>query len=278
MDLKILLPVDGSTFCQAATRVAFQLASALPGSKLTALNIVNVRPPSGNVISDLTGYVGFEPAVVSPEVYQAHQQVAQGLVDTLVARAKTEGIDAEGVVATGAITAELVAASNRSDVVVMGVRGESEDRFPGQGGAQASNAMPQITVPVLLVPREITHIRSFAVGYDDSPSAVRALQIVGKLARPLNVPVHLIHVGDPTRGQERLEKAAQQLGADIHTVQHLVQGQEVHRALVDTAVSAKADVLVLGFQGQSKLKDVVFGSAQAHLLNKDLHVALLIAH
>lgn len=278
MKLEILLPVDNSTFCQAATRIGYQLAAALPGSRLNVLNVVNVRPSSGNVLNDLPGYVGFEPAVVSNEVYKAKFDAARAMIDQVVEHARDQGIDAHGFVATGAVTDELVAAALNNDVVIMGLRGESEDRHPGQGGAQASNAMPRIDVPVLLVPREVTAIDSFAVGYDGSPSAERALEMVGKLAVPMGATVHLIHVGDAHAGQAKLEAAKAKLGEGVQTVFHLAQGTEIHKVLVETATAAGAHVLVLGFQGQSKLKDVVFGSAQTHLLNKDLRVALLIAH
>jgi len=278
--VKILVPIDSSTFSQAATRVAYQLAHGLPDTSLHALHIVNVRPASGNMIKDLTGYVGFEPAVVSEQTYEEHTTGAQSIVDLFVAHAATEGLTATAEVATGAVTSELVRASNSADLVVMGLRGESEDSFPGQGGAQAPNAIPQMATPVLLVPREVTRIKGFAVGYDGSASAVRALHIVSKLAPPLGVPVHLIHVGDAVEGEGLLQQAKAGLPADTVTVFHLIQagGEGVHKALVDTTEASDADVLVLGFAGQSKIKDVVFGSAQAHLLHKDLHIALLIAH
>ncbi len=276
--MKVLVPIDSSTFSQAATRVAFQLAGSRPNTTLHGVHIVNVRPPSGNVLADLSGYVGFEPAVVSEEVYKAHREVARSMVDGFVSRAATEGVQATGQVLTGPVTGELVRASNHADLVVMGMAGESEDKFPGQGGAQASNALPQLECPVLLVPREITRLRSLAVGYDGSASAARALRAVARLAGPMDLPVHLMHVGNSEEGQRLLQEARNTLGTAIDTHFHLLSDeQSVHQALVEAAAEAKADCLVLGFKGQSTLKDVVFGSAQTHLIGaNNPHVALLI--
>jgi nucleotide-binding universal stress UspA family protein len=278
--VKVLVPIDSSTFSQAATRVAFQIAGSRPNTSLHGIHIVNVRPPSGNVLADLSGYVGFEPAVVSEEVYKAHRDAARALVDGFVSRAATEGVQASGQVVTGPVTGELVKASNHADLVVMGMAGESEDKFPGQGGAQACNALPQFECPVLLVPREVTRLHSLSVGYDGSASAARALRAVARLAGPMDIPVHLMHVGNSEEGQRLLQEAAATLGPTVETHFHLLSDhQSVHQALVEAAAAARSDCLVLGFKGRSTLKDVVFGSAQTHLIGvNNPHVALLVVH
>ncbi|MCA9490541.1 MAG: universal stress protein [Myxococcales bacterium] len=277
--MRFLVPVDGSTDCRAATHVAYQLAGALPDIELVALHVVNVRPPSGSILQDASGYMGFEPAVVSPEIYEAREVAGKALVDGFVALAKANGLKASGMVVPGAVTEELVKAANTCDLVIMGLRGESNDRFPGQGGAQTANAIPQIAVPALLVPRSITRIRAMAVGYDASPAAQRSLKSVAAL-KPLGVPVHLIYVGgEGSEPSSILAEAEAFLGDDVETVRHHVpMDQNVHHTLVKTTEGSNADMLVLGFSGKSTLKDAVFGSAREHLLTQDLGVALLIAH
>lgn len=277
--MRFLVPLDGSTDCRAAVYVAHQLAGAVPDTELVGLHIVNVRPPSGNLLKDATGYVGFEPAIVKPEIYDAHKKAGQAHLDTFVNEGIKLGLDVEGSLQTGAVTEEIVKASNNVDLVIMGLRGESDDRFPGQGGAQTANAIPQFSVPALLVPREITRIRSIAVGYDGSPAAQRALKSVRALAGPLEVPVHLIHVGGEREDAASTLDEAADLLDDVEVVRHHVPlGDNVHQTLVETTRSANADLLVLGFRGKSTLKDVVFGSAREHLLAQDLRIALLVAH
>ncbi len=277
--MRFLVPLDGSTDCRAATHVAFQLAAALPDIELVALHVVNVRPPSGNLLKDASGYVGFEPAIVSDEVYEAHRKAGQALIDGFVNQARAQGLKASGSIVEGAVSACIVEASHTADLVIMGLRGESDDRFPGQGGAQTANAIPQMNVPALLVPREITRIRAIAVGYDRSPAARRALKSVRALA-PLEVPVHLIHVGgEAAEVEEAFAEAEAALTGGEPLVRHHVPADgDVHQVLVATTREVGADLLVLGFRGKSTLKDVVFGSAREHLLAQDLRIALLIGH
>jgi nucleotide-binding universal stress UspA family protein len=278
--MRVLVPIDGSTDCQAAHHVAFQLAEALPDAVLHALHIVNVREASGNLLEDAAGYVGFEPAIANAAVVEAHHQAGRALLDAFTNRAITLGVNATSELATGAVTETLVKAANTADVVVMGLRGESHDRFPGQGGAQTANAVPQLDIPVLLVPRQVTRIRSIAVGYDGSAAAQRALRSVRALAGPLGTPVHLLHVGgDADEARDRFTEAEAALDDDVPVVRHHVPLEgSVHQTLVETTREAQADLLVLGFRGRSTLKDVVFGSARAHLLASDLPVAILVAH
>jgi nucleotide-binding universal stress UspA family protein len=275
--VRILVPLDGSTYCQAATSVALQLGKAIDGSVLEGLHVVNVRTASGNLLADLTGYVGFEPAIVADDVYGAHTAAADAMVKAFVARAATLGVMATPRVETGAVAARIVEASLHADLVVMGQRGESDDRFPGQGGAQANNALPLLNAPALLVPRAVTRVRAFAVGYDGSASAAHGLKLVKRLAIPLQVPVHLVYVGTAAAGVPLLEQAATELTDACIVEKHFVTGSPVHQALARTAAEVGADVLVLGFTGKSKLRDVVFGSARDHLLGS-ARVGLLLAH
>lgn len=277
--MRFLVPLDGSTDCRAAAYVAHQLAAGLPDVELVGLHVVNVRPPSGSFLKDAPGYVGFEPAIVTPEVHEARVKTGQALVDGFVNGALADGLTATGRLVEGAVTEQIVAASNDVDLVVMGLRGESDDRFPGQGGAQTANAIPQFSVPALLVPRKVTRIQSVAVGYDGSPAAHRALNSVRALA-PLGIPVHLIHVGgEAAVAAERFAEAEASLGEGVETVRHHVpMNENVHQTLVATTKAAHADLLVLGFRGKSTLKDVVFGSAREHILSQDHGFALLVAH
>lgn len=274
--MRILVPLDSSTWSQAAQRVALQLAAARPGVHLHAMHVVNVRTASGNIISDIPGYAGFEPAIVSPQAYEAHESAAQAMVDQFVKRALAEGASVDGSVAHGAVTAEIVKAADSAGLVVMGMKGESEDRYPGQGGAQASNALPLLDTPTLLVPRTVTRIQSIAVGYDGSAGARHALRSASALAE-LGFPLHLIHVG-AVGDEDPLIEAEGFLSADLQerTHRHYVTGDSVHEALQDAAAEANANVLALGFRGADPLKNALFGSSREYLLGASATVALLI--
>lgn len=276
--MRILVPIDSSTSCLAAQNVAFQLGGAIPGAELHAIHVVNVRTASGNLINDLSGYAGFEPVIVAADVYEASLKAAQALVDQFVNRALAEGLRAAGQVVQGPVTRCLVEASHHADLVVMGLRGVSDDRYPGQGGAQTREALPQMGVPVLLVPRTVSRINGFAVGYDGSPSSSHALRAAVALGA-LQVPMQLIYIGDTVPSPDPLDAAAAAIPAtftaDVH--KHYHTKASVHEGLVEAAAEANANLLCLGFKGDHPLRNALFGSAREHLVDHDTPLALLIA-
>ena len=275
--MRILVPIDSSTSSQAAQRVAFQLGGSIPGAELHAIHVVNVRTPSGNLLNDISGYAGFEPLIVNAEVYEASVNAAQAMVDQFVHRAVSEGLTATGSVVQGPVARCLVEASHHVDLVVMGLRGESDDRYPGQGGAQTRQALPQISVPVLLVPRSVTRIRGMAVGYDGSPSAAHALRAAVALAE-LRVPLQLIYIGDAVPDPDPLDVAVGVLPASFagRVHKHYRKVESVHQGLVEAASDANANLLCLGFKGDRSMRNVLFGSAREHLVDHDTPLALLI--
>jgi nucleotide-binding universal stress UspA family protein len=109
---KIIVAVDGSSFGDLALSQAIELASKF-GAKLVAINVV-------------------EPAFLPPEPYGLAEQVdrarredAEKLLADVVARAKTAGVTATGVLLSGS-AAELVAQQadvEEADVIVVGSHG-----------------------------------------------------------------------------------------------------------------------------------------------------------
>ena len=254
--MRILVALDGSSYGASVTRVAIQIANAHAGSQLIALNIVNVRVASGNLLADLPGRLGFEPAIVSATIEADHVQRAEAIVGAFAREAEAHGLAVERVVRAGAIPQVLQEASADVDLVVMGVRGQTEDTFPGQGGRLLSN-LPVASAPVLLVPRDVERVDSVLLGYDGSTAARHTARAVRSIAVALSVPIHGVFVSADGSGGEILDGLDQQLG--VPAVRHVASGAP-HAAIVAEAERAGVKLLALGFSGRSKLKDFLFGT------------------
>lgn len=273
---RILVGLDGSSCSIAAAEVALQLAKASTETRLIGLHVVNVVAPSGSILKDVPGRLGFEPAVVSPELNQAHEDDGRAALDAFRGRADALGVHVECVLEHGAVEDVIAHHAKHADLLVTGLRGETEDRFPGQGGAHVSRLLQEVTVPMLIVPAGKGAIRTVAIGYDGSAGAAHALSAVRNFLSDLVTGVHAIYVHEEGGDSKVLEDVIEHMeGCNVQT--HAVSGEPVHQALADAAHAAGADVLAVGFRGRNRMRDFLFGSATEYIvLNTELIV--LVAH
>lgn len=252
--MHILVALDGSSHADAVTAVAIQLAKAHQPCTVTALHIVNVRMASGNLLADLPGHLGFEPAIVSAEVESEHLANAKAIVGAFKKAADVEGVEVIEEVRAGAVPAILAEMAADADLLVMGFRGETEDRYPGQGGRLAAN-LPMDNTPIMLVPKGLRGIHKVVVGYDGSTGAIHAVRTTRSVLMQLSPELHGVYVGED--GTAVLDELQQRVGHPVE--RHVVTGNP-HEVLLRLAKTLPADVVVLGFSGHSKLKDFVFGT------------------
>lgn len=276
MSLQILLCTDGSTFSRAATKVALQLAAGVEDAHLTALHVVNVVAPSGNILKDAPGRLGFEPAVVAPAVEASHTRHGEDVLAAVARDAELAGVEIQTINAHGAVAEQVAHHARHVGLVIMGLRGSTEDQFPGQGGGHLEPILSRLSVPVLFVGRDMDKVDGVALGYDGSDGAAHALKAVSRLCGPLKLPVHAIYVSPDGSGGQVLDEIDQHY-PDLDLHKHVVADSEPHTAIARTAVSVGADVVALGFRGRSPMKDFLYGSAVTYILmNTELMV--LVAH
>lgn len=276
MSSRILLCIDGSSYAQAATGVALQLAGAEPGAQVIALHVVNVRRPSGNVVKDLAGHLGFEPAVVSQEVHAEHKRQGQDLLAEFSREAELAGVDAKCVCDHGAVSERIAHHARHVDLVIMGLRGTTEEAYKGQGGTNLDAVLRRLLVPVLFVGKGHHKITGFVLGYDGSDGAAKALKATALLARPLKAPVHTLFVSSTGEGGEVL-KECDEFFPELDLHPQVLRDDDPHAALARSAKELGANVLSVGFRGRSPLKNFLYGTTAEYILMRtDLMV--LVAH
>ena len=273
MSLRILVCVDGSSYSDAAVKVALHLQEAIGGS-LTALHVVNVTTKAtGGVIQNLTSRIGFEPAIVSEEVERRHLDHGEVWLSEVRKLAADRGQTVETEMRQGAVRAVIADEAKHADLVVIGIRRRTEESNAGQGGSNLDALFHKVTVPLLLVPVSVSSIDAVAIGYDGSVAAAHALSVLRQLVTAgLDVPVHALHVGG---GAQVLAEVQEQLPT-VHT--HVVRRDgQVHDVLVREAEALGASMLAVGFVGDNRLKDFLYGSVTERLVAGS-RLALLVAH
>ncbi len=277
MSFRMLLLVDGSPWSRSARSLALNLLEHLDDAELTALHVVNVVPPSGNIIKDLPGHLGFEPAIVSQEIGEEHDEVGRQLLGEIKVQAQQRGLEVTTVLEHGAVIERAVHWAEKFDLVLLGLRGQTEARFKGQGGASSHNIVASTSRPTILTPAGVDTVTGIAVGYDGSAAAKHALSAIRPFVDHLKWPVHAIHVSQDGTGSEVLAEVAEQLPEDTVLFTHSVTGDSVHQALAKAADAHGANMLALGFRGKSPMKDFLFGSASEYIVS-NTQLVVLVSH
>lgn len=276
MGLTILLPLDKSRCAQAAQKVALQLAAARPGSQVVALHVVNLKPGSGNFLEDLPGRLGFEPAVVPGEIARDARKEGQALLDAAIAAGREAGVAVEGTLEVGPVARTILRHSRLADLVIMGLRGETEERFAGQGGEMIAWLPARLSTPFMMLPQGVERLERVAIGYDGSLSAQHALRAARTVLNGTDMPVDALYVSRDGSGGEVLDEVVEALPERTVT-KHVVKGADPHTALVQEAGKLGVSVLALGFRGKNKLKDFLFGTTTERIAIQG-SLGVLVAH
>jgi nucleotide-binding universal stress UspA family protein len=142
----ILLATDGSPSAQTATSTAIELA-AETGWRLKVLSVWSVR----------TLLLGPFPPDLWKQIEDAERDHAQNVLAETIEKAKTQGIDAEGVVGHGDAARAICEAARDARLVVMGAHGwGSVKRLVF--GSVSSSVLHHAPCPVLVVRDDVADL------------------------------------------------------------------------------------------------------------------------
>jgi nucleotide-binding universal stress UspA family protein len=274
MELKdILVHLDAGPRSAVRLDIAAGLA-ARDGAHLTGLYVIDVPPP------DM--FYGFPSAFLD---LQRAEDIVDHLRETAVtegaaveaafrARLARDGLEGEWRLAEG-VAGEVVALHGRyADLVVLG---QPEPRpVPGARGLNLpAGALMACGRPLLMVPfagHFPTLAQQVLVGWNASAEAARAVNDALPLLRHARkVTVLAVNPGRGIRGEGALPAA----DIALHLARHGIAAEAAHTiakdipeadALLSYAADIGADLLVAGFYGHSRMREMVFGGVTRSLL------------
>ncbi|MBA4208961.1 MAG: universal stress protein UspA [Parvibaculum sp.] len=172
---------------------------------------------------------------------------------------------------------EVVAKHSRlSDLIVFG-----ESTTGIAGGTALEAAMMTADRPVLIAPKKAMSPvgGSVCIGWDDSPEAASAVHAaIPFLERAKKVTILCIGGKelDPGPGSTLADfLALHGVVADVHIVD--AAGRAAGEVLLEQAEKSKADLLVMGGYGHSRLVEFLFGGATQHV-RSHATIPVLMAH
>lgn len=268
----ILVALDGSLHGQAAAEQAILLAKQL-GARLTGVHVLDIGMLRSSTLHDFGGVLGLEPQLhlrTQLETYLC--SVGDTLTAAFQQRCAEEGVQAHGFMKVANVVETLLELAHRHDLLVVGRHGSAWDLEPSSHtvGVTVQQLIRQSAVPILVSGSSAMPLRRVVVGFDGSPGAWRGLKQVARLAQRLHLHVVLAHVQSDERseGSEALRAAQSYLAPlGVEATAHAVVGESLYQ-LLSQVEQEEADLLVVGYEGYSRWRELLLGHTPVALLEK----------
>ncbi len=275
----ILLGTDGSPAADVAAEHAVGLAKRL-GSRLTAIYVTDVRILEGPLLSDLSGALGAQPySALLPQIEQIQREKAEAILNSISSRCSAQGVGCETVHATGGLVRTMLQYEAAADLVVLGQRGEHAPWSEGMLGSSVERVVRASFKPCLVTADQFRRIDSLLLAYDGSAESNKALRAGIELASALNLAVTLITVCADDKEQlsfKTLEQARQQAADRKLTVRAELKRGNPEAEILKLAEAVRADLIVMGAYGHTRIRELVLGSTTSHVLRKATVPVLLV--
>ena len=280
----ILACIDGSIYRESVTDYASWAAQKL-GAPLKLLHNIEHRetPP----LMDLSGSIGLGSReelleeLTSMEERRSKILLEQGklMLQSAHQRAIAMGSSApETLQRHGSLEETLMEMEEEIRVLVVGVRGEEHEHQEKQLGAHLESLIRTMHRPVLVVNRPFEQPpQRIMIAYDGNEASRKALDMVSLSPLYRGLTCHIVHVSNSADiPSAQLEEAAATLqGAGLEVVSTGLQGN-VQPQLEQYCRENNIELIVMGAFGQSRIRELLFGSVtQRLLINSKIPLLLL---
>ena len=274
---RILVPLDGSEYAEAATAKAVRMAERT-GAEVRGLAIID-EPGIMRPEPEPVGAAGFLEHKQATKMQQAGEKAA-ALAAGFLDACRDSGVKASAIERRGDPVPTIIRESHEVDVLVMGQ--ESCFRFMTQSGPchtmrEVLRASPR---PTVVVPKDLVAAQGVWFATDGSNGAARALhmyQMLGLMGKR-KVRVLAIHKTE-NEAKRRCEEAGGFLEAHGHRVvlSAIVTDHHPWEELLSLMKEAPPEIMIMGAYGTSGLKEFFFGSVSRSLIER-APVPLFVFH
>lgn len=265
---KILVPTDASEAAEVGVRYALSLAKQ-HGATLHALHVIDIKLLEGPFLRDISASLGTAPYVnYQSNIAKILEERGQAALQYFQRQSEENNVRSEQTLVTGNIVRCIVDMTELMDMVVMGRAGEHVEWLEGLIGSTTEGVVRRAHCPVLVTGRESAALERVLVAYDGSSHAKKALQLATEIAEAWDVLFKVVSVTDDSEGDEELLEAARSyVEAHELKVEFISKTGDPSEVLVDYADEVKADLIVMGAYGHTKVREWVVGSTTAYTIN-----------
>lgn len=240
--------------------------------------------PAGSYAIDLAAAHGgpLTALIYEIDVHRPEEERVEETVAAITRSAQAKGVNLQTVTDRNfafSVGETLADHARMHDITVIESQGALQ--FPRQHLVES--VLFDAGRPLILAPPQARFAASrIALGWDASASAVRAMQA----AMPLMMRADEVMVVSITDDKDfRPEQSGVELCRHLARKGIRARFDAVRResrgagtALMDTALSAQADMLVMGAHAHSRLRQVLFGSATRSVFEGEPLLPVLMAH
>jgi nucleotide-binding universal stress UspA family protein/uncharacterized membrane protein YfcA len=261
---KLLLVTDGSEFSSGATREAIRLARRC-NSRLEVLCVILSNP---------------EYEALAQPLLEKEKQEALAHLDAIRADARGAGLDCETTLRYGADVYQEIVSEADADLIVMGRRGKTDLMRVMLGGTTAK-VIGHTNSNVLVVPRNAQlECKRLLLAVDGSRYSDAAAASASSLAKQCEAPVQVVSVATDEQRRTEAGAALDRIVALLAAESVQVEGQVLEgrpdEAIVRTAESQSADLIVMGSHGRTGLERILVGSVSERVIGR-AECAVLVA-
>ncbi|OIP52894.1 MAG: universal stress protein [Helicobacteraceae bacterium CG2_30_36_10] len=275
---KVLVCLDGSRLSKAVCDYGIFISKNL-NLPLVLLNVVEHSHISKRV--NLSGNIGLGSKddllveLVNEEIQESKRLIAKGkaVLKEMELYMKSQNItNFTTMQKHGTLYETLDELSKDLKIAIIGLKGENDSTI----GSHTEELIRTLSIPILLVNKEFTPIKSMLMAYDGSEYAKKAI-IVGK-QNPIfpNITRHIINVNRDTTASNRLLDEAKSLFANaaIEVKTKSLSG-EVLQALCTYQEENDLDMIAMGAYSHNRFRSAIFGSFTTKMMLKSKKPLLL---
>ncbi len=278
---QVVAALDASLFTQGVCRHAAWAASRL-GVPLACLHVVeDRRARAGAALVD----VALDPGTAlldEAELLETSGKLdrdarGQLLLQQAGALATREcEVQVRALLGRGPLAGVLGTMATDAALFVMGRRGEQSEFEKARMGSQVERVVRGIGQPLLVASRGFSGIRRVLVAYDGSDNGNRRMEWVARSPLFTGLDMRVVTVGDDGM-RPALDRALGMLAdAGMQATGKVVHG-DPQEVIGQHAEAVRADLLVMGAYGRSRIHQLLMGSTTSTLLRTS-RIPVLLLH
>lgn len=270
---RILVPTDGSESSAIGVTYAVALAKSLK-AHVQGIHVVDIKLLEGPFLQDLSASLGTAPYVnYQGNISMLLEERGKSALKALAEACEKAGVPSETMQDSGVVSRVIVEHSGLADLIVMGRGGEHNEWLEGLVGSTAEAVIRRSSLPVLVTGTPELGKERILMAYDGSSHAQNALRTAVAFAEMWSTELTVLIVGDegPVADEVKGYLAAHEVSG---TVSHATgdPGEQI----IERAESMKADLVIIGAYGHSKVRELVVGSTTTHVINHTSCPILLV--
>jgi nucleotide-binding universal stress UspA family protein len=267
---RILLCTDGSPAADIAADYAVWLVGNFSASVL-ALYVTDIRLLEGPWLADFAGAIGAQPyAALVPQMETIQRDKADAILSAVQKKCQDHNIPCELAHDTGSLVPTMLRHEQRADLVVLGQHGEHAQWSHGMLGSGVERIIRASVKPALVTTGSFRPIERILIAYDGSAGARKALADGLDLAQRLHCETTLLtacqHASEDAAAAFLCE-AQQEAESRCFPVHAQLAHGDAEVEILHWAHQTKADLIVMGAYGHTRIREFVLGSTTHQVLH-----------